>query len=240
MSRYADNMKALLLAGVLVSGCGAAAPVAPTPVPSPRGLDVLAFVIGAETLWPRTGDQLQHQVVDRDARRVCWVKYGRADMFECWTWDDDWIYHRIDHALDGDSGESYAFSDGRWLPRWLPTEHWSLDVPDNRLFWLTPTCEPMSAREGIPSDTGRNLFPYVLQAWIEHDVPIGGDLGVRDVLTLTYASYPPGGHSGPPETFRFAKGAGWYAWSSPRGSRSFPRLGGPVVTPTSTCRLRLF
>ena len=41
-------------------------------------------------------------MVDRERQIVYWVKYGRAEMYECWRRDDDWIYHVVDAALDGD------------------------------------------------------------------------------------------------------------------------------------------
>ena len=45
------------------------------------------------------------------------MKYGNPRRFECWRWDDRFIYHAVDHGLDGDSNESYMFTDGRWLAR---------------------------------------------------------------------------------------------------------------------------
>jgi hypothetical protein len=210
----------------------------PAPVaPLPTTVDVVQFIVGAADFWPRTGDQLQHQVVA--GPQVCWVKYGRADMFECWRWDDEWIYHVVDYALDGETGESYSFTDGRWLPRHLTLgQRWTLDVADNRIRWRNRRCEFIPAREGIPDDSGVNLFPYHVEAWIEPQTEIGGDLGVRDVLMLTYASYPPGGQPGEPERFSFAKGAGWYRWSSPRGTRAWTRLGGAAVFPAYPCPWR--
>src|SRR5258708_1436303 len=105
------------------TGCTSATPLGPSARPQPM-LAALAYVIGDAETWPRTGTQFQAQLVDREARLVCWVKYARPEMFECWRWDDRWLYHAIDHAIDGDTGESYMLSDGRWLPRTLAGE-WS-------------------------------------------------------------------------------------------------------------------
>src|SRR5207244_9710479 len=99
----------------ILTGCNAATPLAPAPQSQPI-VDVLSYVIGDPSTWPRTGTQFQTQLVDQDAHTVCWVKYGRPEMFECWRWDDVWVYHAVDHAVDGDTGESYTLTDGRWPP----------------------------------------------------------------------------------------------------------------------------
>jgi len=72
-------------------------------------VEVGDYVLGDEMLWPRIGTQFQHQIADRARREVCWVKYGDARKFECWRWDDRWIYHEVDHALDGDAGIAASF-----------------------------------------------------------------------------------------------------------------------------------
>jgi hypothetical protein len=189
-------------------------------------IDTLDYVIGAGSLWPRIGTQLQHQIVDRDHREVCWVKYGMAEKFECWRWDDRWIYHEVDHALDGDSsGRSYSFSDGRWLPRHL-SGTWTLDLPRNHAIDFTPDCQATS-----------RPFPYRLRAHREPARDLGGDLGSRRSLVLEYQPYA---HDAPPssdtlERFLFAEGAGWYAWESARGTARFDRVGGPAPTRTRRC-----
>src|SRR5215208_4888015 len=107
---------AIAAAALLAASCGRS-PIAP----SRQSVDVLDFVIGDEALWPRMGDQHQHQIVKPG--RVCWTKYTLRWMFECWRWDD------------------YTFSDGRWLPRRLePGTAWSLDLPDNRITWVDAEC----------------------------------------------------------------------------------------------------
>jgi hypothetical protein len=189
-------------------------------------IDTLDYVLGDRSLWPRIGTQLQHQIVDRARREVCWVKYGDAGKFECWRWDDRWIYHEVDHALDGDStGRSYSVSDGRWLPRHL-SRAWTLDLPRNRAIDFTPDCRA----------TGRR-FPYRLRAYLEPARDLGGDLGFRRVLALEYQPYTLGA---PPssdalERFLFAEGAGWYAWESARGRARFDRVGGPAPARTRSC-----
>lgn len=139
------------------------------------------------------GTQLQAQIVDVSTHSVWWVKYGRPDMFECWRWDDQWLYHTIDHAIDGAIGESYTFSDGRWLPRTFGGE-WSLDVSDNHIRWFDRACVATAhgERAGMPV-TG--LFPYRLRAWIE-PARDAGALGVRDVLVLEPSSGTANQHEG--------------------------------------------
>jgi len=214
-------------AGIFVlTGCSAATPLSPGARSQPR-VDVLEYVIGEPWTWPRLGTQFQAQLVDREARSVCWVKYARPEMFECWSWDDEWLYHVVDHALDGDTGESYTFSDGRWLPRTFAGE-WSLEVSNNRIRWFDRTCAATEhgERAGLP---GTGLFPYGLRAWIEPERDVG-PLGVRDVLVLEYAPHAPGRAAIGVERFYFARSAGWYHWESSRGAATFDAPGGPVIT----------
>ncbi len=204
------------MAALIVSSACARNTVAVAPSSSPSiAIDTLDFVIGDESLWPRIGTQRQHQIVDRERREVCWVKYGDARKFECWRWDDRWIYHEVDHALDGDrTGRSYSFSDGRWLPRHLSGE-WSLDLRSNRAIDYTPDCR-----------TSERPFPYRMRAHLEPAQDLGGDLGTRPVLVLEYQPYAPGERATPDtiERYSFAQGAGWYLWESVRGSARFDRL----------------
>jgi len=156
---------------------------------------------------------------------VCWIKYANPRMFECWRWTEDWIYHRVDHGIDGNTGESYEFTDGRWLPRHL-SEDWSLDVPANRIRWFDPLCQLSSSKSRVQ--------PYRLRAWTEPARFLSNDLGTRDVLMLEYTP-DPGSASGYSERFSFARGAGWFAWESPRGSVRFDRFGGPERTRATFC-----
>jgi hypothetical protein len=208
-----------LLIAALGASCGRS-PVAP----EAASIDVLDFVVGDPALWPRLGDQHQHQVLASD--RVCWTKYSLGWMFECWRWDDRWIYHEVDHAIDARRWEHYTFSDGRWLPRGLvPGDVWSLDVLDNRLTWVDAQCEPQPER---PS-------PYRVSAWYEPAFDAGGDLGVRAVVVLEYQPDPMHAPAGTAEHFYFAQGAGWFLWTRGTARVSFNRLGGVPRQPTPLC-----
>jgi hypothetical protein len=231
--RYAAT---LLIAAALGASACRAIVVAPTPrLASGDTVDVLDFIIGQPDQWPRVGDQAQHQVVDWVLRQVCWVKYANPNRFECWRWDDQWIYHLVDHALDGNSGESYRFTDGRWLPRFISrTELWTLEFPSNRIRWFTATCAEVRGPQGIRIDDGPNLYPMSQRAWFE-TLDAGRELGIRDVLILASASYVPGKAPGPAEKFYFARDAGWYKWESVRGTRLFDRRGGPTVPIAQGC-----
>lgn len=185
--------------------CGTQRTVAPSP--QDDTVDVLDFLIGDTSLWPRVGSNYMNQIVDDTRREVCWVKYANPRRFECWRWDDAYVYHETDNAIDGNTGESYHFSDGRWLPRRVPTgqgREWDLDVANNRLTWFTPQCVVDPDRSGV--------FPYRQRAWFEPQVNAGGDLGVRDTIVLEYSPYDPVSGSSHPERFYLAKGAGWYRW----------------------------
>src|ERR1700704_2123787 len=111
------RLGATLASLLCCSACGGS--TAATQPPPAATVDVLPYLLGDAALWPRGGSHGQNQIVDLARREVCWVKYGNPRRFECWRWDDQFVYHAVDHALDGDSNESYAFTDGRWLPRQL-------------------------------------------------------------------------------------------------------------------------
>jgi hypothetical protein len=149
-------------------------PVAPSASSAP--VDVLPYLLGDAALWPRNGSHYQNQIVDLARREVCWLKYGNPRRFECWRWDDQWVYHAVDHALDGDSNESYRFTDGRWLPRYLPagasaSMPWTIDLPDNQIVWYDAACtlDPSRSR----------AFPYRQRAWLEPRADAAGALLLR-------------------------------------------------------------
>ena len=202
------------------------APSAPPPAPA-ASVDVLAYLLGDAALWPRVGSHAQNQLVDLAAREVCWVKYGNPRRFECWRWDDDYVYHAVDHALDGDSNESYRFTDGRWLPRHLPAgttaaSPWTLDVAGNDLVWFDASCHVDPPRS--------HLFPYRMRAWLEPAIDAGRDLGIRDALVFEYEPYDPAAASpGASERYTIAFGAGWWRWERSGFVDLFNRVGGPRV-----------
>jgi hypothetical protein len=202
---------------VVVASTACAGAVSPSP---PQTIDVLDYLIGDAALWPRIGNHYSNQVVDMTRREVCWVKYANPQRFECWRWDDAFVYHAVDHAVDGDSGESYSFTDGRWLPRFF-SGAWSLDVTGNAIVWFDPPCrvDPQKSHG----------FPYRQRAWLEPNRDAGGDLGVRDTVVLEYAPYDPASGRSNPELFYFGRGAGWYEWKREDADRIFNRRGGPVV-----------
>jgi hypothetical protein len=195
---------------------------------------VLNYLLGDAALWPRVGSHAQNQVVDLSHREVCWVKYANPRRFECWRWDDAFVYHVTDHALDGDSNESYRFTDGRWLPRRLPAgataaSPWTLDVAQNDLIWYDATCRVDAARS--------HPFPYRMRAWIEPRVDGGPDLGIRDALVFEYEPYDPAGpSSGQRERFTMGLGAGWFRWERAGFVDLFNRVGGPAVQPNASVR----
>jgi hypothetical protein len=88
--------------------------------------------------------------------------------------------------------------------------------------------------QGIAVDDGPNLYPMAQRAWFD-TLDAGRELGVREVLIMSTASYVPGKAPGAPEKFYFAHGAGWYKWESVRGTRLFDRKGGPTVPIAAGC-----
>jgi hypothetical protein len=213
----------LPILGLVAAGCAATAPSAA------KTVDVLDFIVGAPALWPRHGEPNHHQHQNLDRDRVCWTKYTLPWSYECWRWDDHAVYHAVDHAIDGARRwEHYTFTDGRWLPRRLTVgEVWSLDVSDNRIRWFDAECNAQPERP----------FPYRVRAWVDPAVDAGGDLHVRDVLVLQYQPYDPNNPDvGGPETFYFARGAGWYRWTRADGAGvTFNLLGGVARQPAPLC-----
>src|SRR5436190_14013863 len=187
----------LVFALVWCIGCGTDAGVKPSASPSGATIDVLDYVVGDPALWPRVGNQSQDQVVA--GTHVCWTKYALPWMYECWRWDEQWVYHEVDHGVDARRWEYYTLSDGRWLPRHLAVNtDWSLDVVDNRVRWVNAACEPQPERS----------MPYRLHARFTPAFDAGGDLGVRDTLVLDYQPDPEHANDGTLESFYFAKAAG--------------------------------
>ena len=212
----------------LLAGCSSPAVTSPSSAAAiEQRIDILDYLIGDAGLWPRRGSHGQNQIVDRARQEVCWTKYGNPRRFECWRWDDDFVRHAVDHALDGDSEESYVLTDGRWMPRFLPSAAtasmpWSLDVAGNALTWFDAACRVDPSRS--------HLFPYRLRAWVERGVDAGVDLGVRETLLFEYEPYDPAtptpGHT---ERFYFGRGAGWYRWERAGFVDLFNRLGRPAT-----------
>jgi len=211
------------VAVLLLASCSS--PAAPSSAARP--VDVLAYLLGDAALWPRVGSHSQNQIVDLANREVCWVKYGNPRRFECWRWDDTYVYHAVDHALDGDSSESYRLTDGRWLPRYIPAAAtaeapWTLDVVQNEVVWFDPSCRRDAARS--------HAFPYRMRAWLEQRIDGGPDLEVRGGLIFEYEPYDPAvPQSANPERFSVALGAGWFRWERGGFVDLFNRLGGPAV-----------
>lgn len=206
------------LALVAALGAACSGPAAPSVRAEP--VDVLSYLVGDAAVWPRVGSFSQNQVVDLARREVCWVKYANPRTFECWRWDDQFVYHVVDHGIDGNTGESYSFADGRWMPRFFDGD-WRLDVTTS-IVWFDPACRVNAARSGP--------FRYHQRVWREPARDAGGDLGVRDTLVLEYAPEDPAGGPTAAEHFYFARGAGWYEWRRGEAQSLFNRVGGPLRT----------
>jgi hypothetical protein len=211
-----------IMVGIAVLGM-----VACATSPSSETVDVLDYVLGTADTWPRHGapNHYQHQHVEGD--RVCWTKYTLPWSYECWRWDDAYLYHAVDHAIDGNRRwEHYIFSDGRWLPRRLVKgEIWTLDLLDNRLTWFDAACNRADERPA----------PYRVRVWHEGVIDAGGDLGIRDVIVLSYQPNPDHAAPSTGEHFYFAKGAGWYRWTRGAQEVTFNRLGGVARAPAPLC-----
>src|SRR5256885_6204101 len=227
LTTFASRRHAASLIAVVLAAAACAAPAAPASTTAAAQIDVLSYLIGDAALWPRRGSQTQNQIVDATRPEVCWTKYANPRRFEGWRWNDQYVFHAIDHALDGDTEESYSFTDARWLPRFIPASAtaaapWTLDVADNVVVWFDAACRKDASRS--------HSFPYRLRAWLEPQVDGGGDIGVRDTLVLEYEPYDPAKATAvSPERFYFARGAGWYRWQHAGSVVLFNRIGGPAT-----------
>jgi len=211
---------ALLLWAVVATACGPTAP-------SDDSIDTLDYVLGAPETWPRFGPTNHHQHQTVEGNRVCWTKYTLPWSYECWRWDGAYLYHDVDHAIDGNRRwEHYRFSDGRWLPRRLAKRGtWTLELPQNRMTWFDAECHAEPER----------LAPYRVEAWYAGSSNAGGDLGVRDVLVLSYQPNFEGGEPDTQELFWFGKGVGWFKWTRGGVSVAFNQFGGVARTPAPLC-----
>jgi len=129
------------------------------------------------------------------------------------------VYHEVDHGVDGNTGVSYRFEDGRWMPRYFEPD-WRLDV-STQITWFDPGCGVDAARSGP--------FRYHQRMWFEAARDGGGDVGTRDTLVLEYSPEDPAGGPSAPEMFYFGRGAGWYEWSRGGIRKRFNLVGGPSV-----------
>jgi hypothetical protein len=211
----------LALAAQVASGC--------TTAPSSmETIDVLDYVLGLPETWPRFGPTNHHQHQNLERNCVAWTKYTLGWSFERWCWDEAFIYHTVDHAIDGGTRrwEHYIFTDGRWMPRQLRVgETWTLDLLDNRLTWYDAACNPQPERPA----------PYRVRLWHEGLLDTGGDLGRRDVIVLAYQPNPAAAEPNTEERFYFAKGAGWYRWTRGTAEVTFNQIGGVARAPTPLC-----
>jgi hypothetical protein len=211
-----------ILAVALLALASCTHATAPTAIPA--GVDVLPYLLGDAVTWPRLGSHAQNQVVDLTRNEVCWVKYGNSRRFECWRWDDQFVYHAVDHGLDGDSNESYMLTNGRWLARHLPaaataSSPWTMDVSQNDLVWFNAACGVDPSRS--------HAFPYRQRAWFEPRRDAGAALGTRDTLVLEYQPYDPLGAAGAAEHYYLGLSTGWYEWERSGFHDFFNRPGGP-------------
>jgi len=218
------RLTAAALAATVLLLCAASCATAPSDTET---IEVLDYLVGAPETWPRFGPTNHHQHQNLEADRACWTKYTLGWSYECWRWDDDYVYHAVDHAIDGARRwEFYVFTDGRWMPRRLRKgETWTLDLADNRLTWYDAQCNPLPQRAA----------PYRVRVWHEGSIDAGGDLGRRDVIVLEYQPNPEFAEPGTAERFYFAKGAGWYRWTRGSADVQFNLFGGVARPPTPLC-----
>jgi hypothetical protein len=210
-------------------------PSVPPPERLPEGteIDLLPFLVGEASTWPRHGDHYMHQTWD--GRNLHFLKFGPVaegstfgDAWERLVLDGDQFYLREDRSQSG--AGIYSFHPGRAFKRRMNVGQW-IDVPENMLQrYEKGTCRVID-QHPLPYRIG------LVEAW--RNVDCGGDLGIRDVIRT---SYDPGGAHDTIEHFWYARGAGWFRWQEQRQTApfnthttTFNRIGGVSLTPTQGC-----
>lgn len=210
-------------------------PATPQPERLPEGteIDLLPFLVGEASTWPRDGDHYMHQTWD--GRNLHFLKFGAtpAGSTFCDTWerlvlDGDQFYLREDRSQSG--AGIYSFHPGTAFKRRMRVGEW-VNVSNNVLQrYEKGTCRVID-QHPLPYRLG------LVEAWLTFDC--GGDLGVRDVVKC---SYDPGSDKDSIEHFWYARGAGWFRWQEQRQddpskthTTTFNRIGGQALTPTEGC-----
>ena len=183
---------------------------------------MLEFVVGDASLWPRVGDQAQHQIAE--PRRVTWTSSSLGWMFEWWPWDDEWVCHEVDHGIDAGAGSTTRSARPVAAP--APGAGFGLVAGPARQ----------------PHDVGRSQCipqpgrpsPYGVRAWFE---PISRPAATWDFATSSCWSIHPirlrtGGPGG---AVLFRGGGGWFLWTRGGARVTFNRLGGSARQPTPWC-----
>ena len=209
-------------AGLLIALATGACVDATQPTRPVTSIDVLDFIVGDDALWPRIGNHYSNQIVDVARREVCWVNYANPQRFECWRWDETFVYHAVDHAVDGDTGELVQLH-GRSV---------AAPLPDRRRVDSGYRREPhhmvRSAVRGVGGEIGS--IPGTGSA------PGSNLASTRAAISASATSLsssirrttPASGRSAT-ERFQFARGAGWYRWQRDGVDLQFNRRGGPRV-----------
>ena len=203
--------------------------------PNDGSLDVLSYIIGNPSNWPRTGTHEMNQVVGKN--NVVWhLKFGDPTKYEIWRWDDRYIYHHEDRTAEGGISWHYQ-SNNIWAKRWMKdgekVPNQGGDIID---LYSNNGCQYAKTRNTYYTQT---LFHYP-------NYNAGGEIGIADVIVfkndigsadLTY------------ELFYFAIGWGWFkfeGWDHRAGRQTQPgytavfnRKGGSKIFPSQSACIPL-
>jgi hypothetical protein len=174
--------------------------------------------------WPRTGSHYQNQIVLGNT--ITFVKFGSADAWETWVWDDNYIYHYEDHS----GTTPYVFSDGRWAKRLMQVGE-KLHLADNRITYLDRAPGGCVSPHDGP-------FPYEMKLlWQDAQYDAGPHIGKADVIALQYdPSIDRADRSSNDalfyEVFYFARGWGWFKWEAYRADDGVRAAQSVFDTPT--------
>ena len=200
------------------------APVDPTPMPEGTEVDMLAYMIGEPSAWPRTGSHGMHCMHDPARRLVWFVKFDDPMKYELWRYDDEWLWLHEDHGTDGiGGGRVWGFTRPILRRRMRIGE--PLAIPDQGIVRYSGP--GVVSQPAVPGS--HPMAMTVVQGW--HDYDCGGDLGHREVVEIRYDL--PGAENH--EYLMLAAGAGWWSWAAeyrgrPRQESIFNRV--HTITPT--------
>jgi hypothetical protein len=221
---YGDGIFLLLFIPALFYFFPKKMPVTTTPVQKVEQIDTLDYFLSDHPERGLKGTHPLSQTVDGNA--VYYVKWSDKN-YEYYTWDNAYIYLKEDHSSAPNL--PYTFTPGKWMKRFMRVgESITAIQGENKIQFFDSACNPIHTNSG----------PYKYIMTLEKHIPdfdTGGDLGIQDVIVLTY-DYRPAGATNY-EKYYYSKEWGWIKWENvdPAGhvlqTSNFNNMTSKVIAP---------